>query len=82
MHDFQHATAEVAMDLLNDLKAGGYKIALPKFAVTTIAACDETIVREVPVSLAGKASEIIFVTSRYDDFVPPRVRRALFGDRI
>jgi hypothetical protein len=84
MHDFQHATAEVAMDLLNDLKAGGYKIAFmqPKFAVTTIAACDETIVREVPVSLAGKASEIIFVTSRYDDFVPPRVRRALFGDRI
>jgi len=26
MHDFQHATAEAAMDLLNDLKAGGYKV--------------------------------------------------------
>jgi len=26
VHDFQHATAEAAMDLLNDLKAGGYKI--------------------------------------------------------
>ncbi len=26
------------------------------------------------------SSEIIFATSRKDDFVPPRVRRALFGD--
>src|SRR5262249_38191889 len=26
VHDFQRATAEAAMDLLNDLKAGGYKI--------------------------------------------------------
>jgi cellulose synthase/poly-beta-1,6-N-acetylglucosamine synthase-like glycosyltransferase len=28
------------------------------------------------------SSEIIFASSRHDDFVPPRVRRALFGDRI
>jgi cellulose synthase/poly-beta-1,6-N-acetylglucosamine synthase-like glycosyltransferase len=28
------------------------------------------------------SSEIIFATSRYDDFVPPRVRRALLGGRI
>jgi cellulose synthase/poly-beta-1,6-N-acetylglucosamine synthase-like glycosyltransferase len=28
------------------------------------------------------SSEILFATSRHDDFVPPRVRRALFGDRI
>jgi cellulose synthase/poly-beta-1,6-N-acetylglucosamine synthase-like glycosyltransferase len=28
------------------------------------------------------SSEIIFATSRHDDFVPPRVRRALLGDRI
>ena len=28
------------------------------------------------------SSEIIFATSRYDDFVPPRVRRALLGDRV
>jgi cellulose synthase/poly-beta-1,6-N-acetylglucosamine synthase-like glycosyltransferase len=27
------------------------------------------------------SSEILFTTSRYDDFVPPRVRRALFADR-
>ena len=30
MHDFQHATAEAAMDLLNDLKAGGYKVVFMK----------------------------------------------------
>ena len=28
------------------------------------------------------SSEIIFASSRHDDFVPPRVRRALFDDRI
>jgi cellulose synthase/poly-beta-1,6-N-acetylglucosamine synthase-like glycosyltransferase len=28
------------------------------------------------------SSEIIFAASRHDDFVPPRVRRAIFGDRI
>jgi peptidoglycan/xylan/chitin deacetylase (PgdA/CDA1 family) len=45
MHDFQHATAEAAADLLNDLKAGGYKIVFmkPKFPVTTIASYDETV---------------------------------------
>jgi hypothetical protein len=27
------------------------------------------------------SSEIIFASSRHDDFVPPRVRRALFAER-
>jgi peptidoglycan/xylan/chitin deacetylase (PgdA/CDA1 family) len=55
LHDFQHATAEAAMDLLNDLKAGGYKIAFmqPKFAVTTIASYDEAILKQVK----GSASD-------------------------
>jgi peptidoglycan/xylan/chitin deacetylase (PgdA/CDA1 family) len=49
VHDFQHATAEAAMDLLNDLKAGGYKIVFmqPKFAVTTIASYDEAILKQL-----------------------------------
>jgi len=49
MHDFQHATAEASMDLLNDLKAGGYKIVFmkPKFPVTTIAQYDEMILKLV-----------------------------------
>src|SRR5262245_52875033 len=48
-HDFQHATAEAAMDLLNDLKAGGYKVVFmkPKFPVTTIASYDEQILKLV-----------------------------------
>src|SRR5947208_6503111 len=47
MHDFQHATAEAAADLLNDLKAGGYKIVFmnPKFPVTTIASYDEAVLK-------------------------------------
>jgi 3-dehydroquinate dehydratase len=47
MHDFQHATAEAAMDLLNDLKAGGYKIVFmkPKFLVITIASYDALILK-------------------------------------
>jgi len=49
MHDFQHATAEAAMDLLNDLKAGGYKVVFmkPKSPVTTIASYDEQILKLV-----------------------------------
>jgi peptidoglycan/xylan/chitin deacetylase (PgdA/CDA1 family) len=51
MHDFQHATAEAAMDLLNDLKAGGYKIVFmkPKFAVQTLPAYDEQVLKLVQV---------------------------------
>ena len=49
LHDFQHATAEAAMDLLNDLKAGGYKIVFmkPKYSVTTIASYDEAILKQL-----------------------------------
>jgi peptidoglycan/xylan/chitin deacetylase (PgdA/CDA1 family) len=49
MHDFQHATAEAAMDLLNDLKAGGYKVVFmkPKAPVTTIASYDEQVLKVV-----------------------------------
>jgi peptidoglycan/xylan/chitin deacetylase (PgdA/CDA1 family) len=49
MHDFQHATAEAAMDLLNELKAGGYKIVFmkPKNPVTTVASYDEMVLKLV-----------------------------------
>jgi len=57
LHDFQHATAGAAMELLNDLKDGGYKIVFmqPKFAVTTIAVYDETILKQVKSSGGGDA---------------------------
>ncbi len=49
MHDFQHATAEATADLLKDLKAGGYKVVFmkPKFAVTTIPAYDDMILKQM-----------------------------------
>jgi peptidoglycan/xylan/chitin deacetylase (PgdA/CDA1 family) len=49
LHDFQHATGEAAMDLMNDLKAAGYKVVFmkPKFPVTTIASYDEQIIKQV-----------------------------------
>jgi peptidoglycan/xylan/chitin deacetylase (PgdA/CDA1 family) len=49
MHDFLRATAEASMELLNDLKAGGYKIVFmnPKFPVTTVASYDEWILKQI-----------------------------------
>jgi peptidoglycan/xylan/chitin deacetylase (PgdA/CDA1 family) len=53
IHDFQHATAEAAADLLKDLKVAGYKIVFmkPKFPVTTIASYDELIVKQMKASV-------------------------------
>src|SRR6202008_2126747 len=49
MHDFQHATCEAAMDLLNDLKAAGYKVVFmkPKFSVQPPPAYDEQVLKLV-----------------------------------
>jgi peptidoglycan/xylan/chitin deacetylase (PgdA/CDA1 family) len=49
MHDFQGATAGAAAELMNDLKAGGYKIVFmkPKNPVETIASYDEMILKQV-----------------------------------
>jgi peptidoglycan/xylan/chitin deacetylase (PgdA/CDA1 family) len=59
VHDFQHATAEAAADLLKDLKVAGYKIVFmkPKFPVTTIASYDELILRQMKTS-AGDSRPI------------------------
>ena len=48
LHDFQHATATAAADLLKDLKAGGYKVVFmkPKDSVKTIASYDELILKD------------------------------------
>jgi peptidoglycan/xylan/chitin deacetylase (PgdA/CDA1 family) len=48
MHDFQQATAGAAADLLNDLKAGGYKVVFmkPKGTLKTIASYDEAILKD------------------------------------
>jgi len=48
LHDFQHATAEATADILNDLKANGYKIVFmkPRDPVKTIASYDEMILKD------------------------------------
>jgi peptidoglycan/xylan/chitin deacetylase (PgdA/CDA1 family) len=48
MHDFQQATAGAAAELLNDLKAGGYKVVFMKAkgTLTTIASYDEAILKD------------------------------------
>ena len=45
MHDFQQSTAAATADLLNDLKAGGYKIVhmRARTPITTIASYDEEV---------------------------------------
>jgi len=52
MHDFQHATAEAAAELLKDLKAGGYKVVFmkPRGPLSTIASYDEAILRDAKIS--------------------------------
>ena len=52
MHDFQHATAEAAMDLLKELKLAGYKVVFmkPKFPVTTLPEYDDMIMKELKVT--------------------------------
>ena len=48
MHDFQNVTGSAITDLLNDLKAGGYRIVFmkPKGTLTTIASYDEQVLSE------------------------------------
>jgi peptidoglycan/xylan/chitin deacetylase (PgdA/CDA1 family) len=48
MHDFQGVTATAAMDLLDDLKANGYRIVFmkPKGSLVTIASYDEQVVKD------------------------------------
>jgi len=49
MHDFQHPTSEAAPELLNQLKANGYKIVhmKAKDTVKTIAQYDEMVAKEI-----------------------------------
>jgi len=48
MHDFQSVTASATADLLDDLKAGGYRIVFmkPKGTLATIASYDEQVLKD------------------------------------
>lgn len=63
MHDFQRGTAEAAMELLNQLKANGYKIVFmrAKAPVQTIASYDEAILKEekLPTLVERPTSSVI-----------------------
>ncbi len=64
MHDFQQATAAAAADLLNDLKAGGYKVVFmkPKEPVKTIASYDEMIMKQLKPSGDGRPTSSVVRT--------------------
>jgi peptidoglycan/xylan/chitin deacetylase (PgdA/CDA1 family) len=64
MHDFQQATAAAAADLLNDLKAGGYKVVFmkPKEPVKTIASYDEMILKQLKPSGGGRPTSSVVRT--------------------
>ena len=49
MHDFQHATADAIGNILDDLKAGGYKVVWvkAKVPVTTIASYDDEVLKAI-----------------------------------
>jgi peptidoglycan-N-acetylglucosamine deacetylase len=62
MHDFQKATAGAAMDLLNELKAGGYKVVFmrPKEPVQTLAQYDKLIQDQLkPAGGGGRPTESV-----------------------
>ncbi len=48
MHDFQSVTASATTDLLDDLKAGGYRVVFmkPKGTLATIASYDEQVLKD------------------------------------
>jgi len=63
MHDFQHQTAEAMPELLNQLKAHGYKIVhlKPKDQVETLAQYDEIVAKEIklPTVSARPTSSVV-----------------------
>ena len=74
LHDFQHATGEAAMDLLNDLKAGGYKIVFmkPKYPVQTLDRYDALIAQKVGRSTSASNTLPTF-TAPQTVAAPPQV---------
>jgi peptidoglycan/xylan/chitin deacetylase (PgdA/CDA1 family) len=65
MHDFQGVTASATADLLDDIKAGGYKIVFmkPKGTLATIAAYDEQVVKDAKLpTLDGRPTSSVVRT--------------------
>jgi peptidoglycan/xylan/chitin deacetylase (PgdA/CDA1 family) len=72
MHDFQQATAKAMPDLLNEMKAKGYKVVhmKAKATVTTLARWDEAARGEVKGAATGLDRPTTSVVRTVDDAVP------------
>jgi peptidoglycan-N-acetylglucosamine deacetylase len=72
MHDFQHATAKALPQLLEQLKAGGYKVvhATAKTAATTLARWDEMVKSEVKGAAVGPDRPTSSVVRTIDEGAP------------
>jgi peptidoglycan/xylan/chitin deacetylase (PgdA/CDA1 family) len=69
MHDFQHGTAMALPTILDDLKAGGYKIVhmRPKAPATTLAEWDEAARGEIKGGVAGPDKPMASVVRTVED---------------
>jgi peptidoglycan/xylan/chitin deacetylase (PgdA/CDA1 family) len=72
MHDFQQATAKAMPDLLDQLKANGYRVVhmKPKMPVTTLAHWDEMVRGEVKGASVGPDRPTSSVVRTVDEVAP------------
>ena len=75
MHDFQHATAEAMPELLQQLKAGGYKVVhlVPHAPVTTLPKYDEMLAQQDKLSVNNTrpSSSVVRTLGEYIGGAPP-----------
>jgi peptidoglycan/xylan/chitin deacetylase (PgdA/CDA1 family) len=75
MHDFQHATAEAMPELLQQLKAGGYKVVhlVPHAPVTPLPKYDEMLAQQDKLSVNNTrpSSSVVRTIGEYVGGAPP-----------
>ncbi len=75
MHDFQHATAEAMPELLQQLKAGGYKVVhlVPHAPVATLPKYDEMLAQQDKLSVNNTrpSSSVVRTIGEYIGGAPP-----------
>ena len=77
MHDFQQATAKAMPELLNELKAKGYKVVhmKAKTPVTTLAQWDEAVKSEVKGAAVGPDRPTSSVVRTIDEAAPAAIAK-------
>jgi tRNA(Met) C34 N-acetyltransferase TmcA len=69
MHDFQHATADAIGQILDDLKAGGYKVVQmrPREQLRPLPEYDAIVLKGIkPVNVSGRPVESVVRTVKGD----------------